>query len=124
MIFLVDSFDDIIGAIEGFQDADWSTIADEVKMAYKDEVFRANAIRTGAFIRSINWHAVEESPDLHEYLVDTSDDPIVTYDGFVDQGTRYIVPRYMARKAIENLQLVDTVDAIVDGVFQKVEVTA
>lgn len=109
---MIQGFDTIVNAFKRLDTADFSAIPTEVENRYEEQVFQKDAIDTGDFIQSIGWHPLIQSPEVHSYEVDTSNNPDVFYEGFVDQGTKFITPRYMARGAIENLYLGDVLDEI------------
>lgn len=109
---MIIGFDTVVEAFRNLDNADFSPVAIEVENRYEEQIYIKDAIDTGRFIQSVSWHPIIESPEIHSFTVDTGVDPLVFYDGFVDQGTKYITPRYMARGAIENLYLGDVMDEI------------
>lgn len=72
-----------------------------------------DAIDSGDMLRAVNFHPVETSGELLEYVVDTSDNPSVNYEGFVEGGTKNMEARYPAQKGIERE---DFVSSIIDFV--------
>lgn len=109
---MIQGLSEIVDAFARLNTADFSLIAVEVENRYEEQVFIKDAIDTGRFIQSISWHPSIQSAEVHSFEVDTSADPLVTYEGFVDQGTKFITPRYMARGAVESLYLGDVMDEI------------
>ena len=112
---------DIRQAFENLANGDFSRYADEIKVTYQEEVFIVDAIDTGRFIQSIDYHQVESgAADVHSYQVDSSNDPLVTYDAFVEAGTVKMAARWPARRALEGLSLVETTDSLIRDAFDPI----
>ncbi len=73
-----------------------------------------DAIDTGDYLRSVNWHPQTTGGDLQQYLVDTSDNQRVDYPGFVEGGTRIMPARFPAEKAIEREDFTQSIMAMVE----------
>ena len=68
-----------------------------------------DAIDSGDYLRAVDVHPVQAMGDLQEYVVDTSNNPAVTYSGFVEGGTKYMPARFPAEKAIEREDFVSSI---------------
>jgi hypothetical protein len=118
---MITGFNQVVEGFENLILTDFSPIAQEVENRYEEQVYAKDAIDTGRYIQSIGFHPLIQSTEIQSFEVDTSRDPEVFYDGFVDQGTIYITPRYMARGAIESLSLQDVLDVMVGDAFSNAE---
>lgn len=108
----------VLRALHEFESADWSPIAVAIKNSWEEEIFVVDAIDTGRMIRSVDWREqVTSFGDDLEFFIDTSDDPLVTYDGYVEGGTKYMKARYPARRGVENADFKQTIDVIIDDSF-------
>lgn len=115
------SIAEIVQTLERLKTADMDPFASAVKTAYQEEVYVVDAIDTGRFIQSIDYYQTGASgPDNVSYNVDSSKDPLVTYDGFVEAGTIYMNARWPAKRALENLSLLSAADALVQDAFYPV----
>lgn len=60
----------------------------EMKTSVVREIVRAGAIDTTAMIQSVDYHRSPVTDSGHRFEVDTSNNPDVFYDGFVEFDTR------------------------------------
>ena len=106
---------DVIQAFERLERADWSPVAVEIVNRYEEQIYIVDAIDTGRFIQSIDWReSVSAGFDRRDYFVDSSSDSMVTYDGFVEGGTKYMAARYPARRALQQLYLGAAIESVLD----------
>lgn len=77
--------------------------ADNTVIDIKNSILNKKVYKTGDLFRSINYNITNE--DISFYMI--------SYGKFVDQGTRYISPRYFFKKVIER-NIVDLKDAILN----------
>lgn len=73
-----------------------------------------DAIDSGDYLRAVAPHPVQTSGELLEYVIDTSDDSNVIYEGFVEGGTKYMEARHPAQKAVEREDFVSTILDLVE----------
>lgn len=110
-----------MGAVlQGFrrlENADYVGFAAEVKNGYEEQVYVVDAIDTGRFIRSIDYRAGSQGPDRREFFIDSSSDVLVTYDAFVEAGTKFMAARWPARRSLELLDFTAAADALVEDAF-------
>lgn len=73
-------------------------------------------IDTGRFLRSIGWREQVHAADDHfqQYFIDSSRDYFVTYDGFIEGGTKFMPARYPAQKGIERTDFELHIDSLVE----------
>ena len=110
--------DAVLAALHSFESADWSPVAVAIKNSWEEEIFVVDAIDTGRMIRSIDWREeVTSYGDDLEFFIDGTDDPLMTYDGYVEGGTKYMKARYPARRGVENAEFKQTIDVIIDTNF-------
>ena len=74
-----------------------------------------DAIDKGNMLRAIAWHPQETSAELQQSVIDTSDNEEVTYEGFVEGGTKYMAARFPAQKAIEREDFVQNIFDFVES---------
>lgn len=117
---VVQGIDDVLTAFRGFVNSDWTAIANEITSSFEEQVYVVDAIDTGRFIRSIDWLEGEARDAFVQYLISTQRDVFVTYDGFIEFGTRFMKARYPAKLGIENADISGTIDNVVDDAFQTI----
>lgn len=76
-------------------------LAEEIVRAKKEQITIKKAIDTARWLLSVDWREQINDSDVRRFVIDSSSNPAVTYDGFVDLGTIYIEPRNISREAIE-----------------------
>ncbi len=114
---VVQGIDEVIRAFEEFILADWSGVADDIKDAWIEQVYLQDAIDTGRFIQSIDWIQTQWGDAFERYLISTQRDVFVTYDGFLEYGTKYMKARPMAQRGVETADISPTIDDVVNDAF-------
>lgn len=91
----------------------------ELKTSIIREVIRTGSIDTAAMITAIDYHREVVTNTEQRYRIDTSNNPDVTYDGFVEfKGeTRNWPGRYFYQRGIENAELERIFDSFADRSF-------
>lgn len=79
----------VIDALEGFEKsfAEVDDFGMEFKTSIVREIVRASAIDTTAMIQAVDWHRDPVTSSGYRFHVDTSNNPLVFYDGFVEFDT-------------------------------------
>lgn len=100
---------------ENFERDGWR-FAKEIQDAWIYEIHLKDVILSGDYLRSIGWKATESSEDFQQYVVDSSSNPDVeNYSGFIEGGTENMPARYPAQSAVERVEFVQTIDALIDA---------
>lgn len=94
-------------------------IPKKISDAFVQQIRITDAIDSGDFLRAVNFHPVQTSGDLLQYLIDTSDNPGVNYGGLVEGGTESMPARFPAQRAIESEDFVSTILALVETPLSK-----
>lgn len=122
------TFKEVIADIDSYV-RNWNRRRDEIPYEIKSsiisQIVRTRSIDTTRFIRSIDFRE-QAAGDGYRYLIDSSRDREVTYDGFLEFGTSnvnaygvLISPRYNFRGGIENSRLEPIADSIADVSFAR-----
>ena len=77
-------------------------------------ILLTDAIDSGDMLRAVNFHPVAQENDFSQFVVDTSDNPDVNYEGFVEGGTKFMPARFPAEKAIEREDFVTSITGMVE----------
>lgn len=96
----------------------------KISDAWVFQIHIVDAIDKGNYLRSVGWRedgaednfqqTIGEAGSFQQFIVDTARDPIVTYPGFVEGGTKYMAARFPAQRGIEDVDFAQTFDAFVD----------
>lgn len=105
-------------AVKDNFERDSRQIPKKLQDAWVFMVHLTDAIDSGDYLRAIGWHPQSSAGDLQQFLVDTSDNKNVDYEGFVEGGTTFIAARFPAQKAIERGEFVSSIAAMVEGGFK------
>lgn len=98
---------------------------DEIPFAIKSsiitQIIRTGSIDTTKFIQAVDFREDGMDADGFRYLIDSSRDSEVTYDGFVetDGVTRRWTGRWNYRDGIENTNFRPVFDSIADDTFAR-----
>lgn len=106
--------EDLSQVAENFRRNGWQ-FAKKISDSWGFMIHLTDAIDTGDMLRAVNWHPQGESGELQQFIVDTSDNDKVNYEGFVEGGTKYMAARFPAQKGIERVDFAQTITAFVDG---------
>lgn len=110
--------------IKGFADLleVWERDADLIPRKFSENwIFSiqiVDAVDEGDYLRAVDFHEVSSEPYLQQFQIDTSNNPDVTYEGFVEGGTKYMEARFPAQKGIERTDLVNVFDYLMDKGFR------
>lgn len=96
-------------------------VTDSIKANIISEIYREDAIDTGKFIQALDYRSVSGGDD-YRYLIDTSKDARVYYDGYVEfprtvRGT-FISGRYVYEDGIQNTDIGDSADRLMESSFR------
>lgn len=125
---IVRGINQVIQAFDRYQ-RNWQRKADEIPYEIKTSIIR-QIIRTGSidttrFIRAVDFREDAVQFDQIRYLIDAmSSNPDVTYDGFLETGTKRpnaygvtFAPRLNYGDGIENANLEQVFDNFADSAF-------
>lgn len=101
---------------ENFRDDAWQ-IPKKISDSWVMMIHLTDAIDTGDMLRSVGWHASASEGDMRQWIVDTSDNREVDYEGFVEGGTQQMPARFPARRAIEREDFVTSITDLVERGF-------
>jgi len=105
--------------------ASWHQNRDKIPAAFKSsiitQIIRTGSIDTTRFIRSVDFREESLSGLGYRFLIDSSRDSQVYYDGYLefDGVTRHFVGRFNYRDGIENTDLEPISDEIADSSFAR-----
>ena len=114
---MITGISDVTEAFNRMLRTDYGPVANEVKNSYVEQVFEVHAIKTGRFIRSINWQSGEKSEERQSFFIDTLSDVQVTYDGWIEFGHGSMKARYPAKRGIIYADIGSIFDVLVDDAF-------
>lgn len=114
--------DKFLRALSGYKntlDRNADDIPYEIKTSIIREIIRTGSVDTGAMIKAIDYHREAVTDSAINWRIDASNDPDVTYDGFVElKGeTRNWPGRYFYKRGIENAQIEQIFDSFADRSF-------
>ena len=84
-------------------------IPKKISESWQLMIHLTDAIDSGDYLRAVDVHPVQGTGDFQEYVVDTSNNPAVVYEGLVEGGTKYMTARFPAEKAIEREDFVTSI---------------
>lgn len=89
----------------------------EIKTSIIRETVRGRHIDTTRFIRAIDFHRASVVDSSHRFTVDTSNNPDVFYDGWLEFPRRGWRGAYVYQKGIQNADIKGVADRIMNESF-------
>lgn len=89
----------------------------EIKTSIIRQIVRGGHIKTTRMIRAMDYHRSAVVDGSHRFTVDTSNNPDVFYDGWLEFVRRNWRGAYVYQKGIENADIQGVADRIVSDSF-------